>query len=181
MINHFLTIPGFGSSGPAHWQTIWEDQYKGKFSRLEQRDWENPEKTEWVENLQNQVQNLTEPTILIAHSLGCLTVVHWAAKYSSDLIKGAFLVAPADAEQDNFPEVIKNFSPVPTLKIAFPTILVASTNDEYSSIKRAEFFAESWGSHFINIGDFGHINAHSGLGDWQAGKNIFTENFSIRF
>jgi predicted alpha/beta hydrolase family esterase len=54
----------------------------------------------------------------------------------------------------------------------FKTIVVASTNDPWVSIERAAFFAEKWGSEFINIGDAGHINAMSGHYQWQEGMDL---------
>lgn len=35
-----------------------------------------------------------------------------------------------------------------------------------SGFERAKVFADSWGSVLINMGDVGHINAASGIGEW---------------
>lgn len=169
---NFLTIPGLASSGPRHWQTIWEKQYPDIFTRVEQDNWDLPVRKDWVEKLQNYVQQLSKPTVLVAHSLGCLTVAHWAEKYFSTFVKGALLVAPADAELSERLSFVEGFSPVPKITLPFDTLIVASTNDIYASIERSEYFARSWGSAFLNIGAQGHINASSGFGDWQAGKGI---------
>jgi predicted alpha/beta hydrolase family esterase len=98
MTTHFLTVPGLASSGPQHWQTIWENQYPHLFSRVQQENWDWPVKVDWVAQLQKQISELTVPTVLVAHSLGCITVAHWAQEHFSEYIKGALLVAPADAE-----------------------------------------------------------------------------------
>ncbi|NIJ55818.1 RBBP9/YdeN family alpha/beta hydrolase [Dyadobacter arcticus] len=169
---HFLTVPGLASSGPQHWQTIWEKQYPQLFSRVQQVNWDWPVKEEWVSQLQKQISELEEPTILIAHSLGCITVAHWAQEHSSELIKGALLVAPADAELSKRLNFVVNFTPIPVWSFPFESIVVASTNDIYASISRSKVFASNWGSEFINIGKKGHINAVSGLEDWQEGKEI---------
>jgi predicted alpha/beta hydrolase family esterase len=50
--------------------------------------------------------------------------------------------------------------------------VVASSNDEYVSLQRAQYFADNWGSTFINIGNKGHINSASGLGDWPEGYEL---------
>ena len=168
----FLTIPGLASSGPQHWQTIWEVQYPHLFSRAEQGNWDWPVKDEWVEKLQEHISALTEPTVLIAHSLGCITVAHWSKKYSSELVQGALLVAPADAEMSKRLNFVVGFTPIPTEKLPFKSIVVASTNDMYATIARSETFAKNWGSEFINLGKKGHINAVSGLEDWPEGKGI---------
>jgi len=168
----FLTIPGLASSGPSHWQTIWEIQYPHLFSRVEQVNWDWPVKDEWVEKLQEYINKLTEPVILVAHSLGCITVAHWAQKYNSEFIEAALLVAPADAELSKRLNFVVGFTPIPTTPFPFKSIVVASTNDMYASISRSETFAKNWGSEFINVGKKGHINAVSGLEDWQTGKEI---------
>jgi len=169
---NFLTIPGLASSGPRHWQTIWEKQHPDVFTRVEQDNWDLPVREDWVEKLQSYIQQLSQPTVLVAHSLGCLTVAHWAEKYFSPLIKGALLVAPADAELSERLSFVEGFSPIPKIALPFDTLVVASTNDIYASIERSEFFADNWGSVFLNIGAQGHINASSGFGEWQAGKGI---------
>lgn len=178
MITHFLTVPGLGSSGPNHWQTIWEKEHPEIFSRVEQEDWDLPVAEKWVETLNESIKKLTSPTLLIAHSLGCLTVVHWANKYTSSKIAGILLVAPADAESASFPKEISGFSPIPTQRLPFESVIIASTNDEYATIERAKEWAENWGSQFVNIGALGHINANSKLADWKVGKGIINSIFS---
>ncbi|WP_031530697.1 RBBP9/YdeN family alpha/beta hydrolase [Dyadobacter crusticola] len=169
---HFLTVPGLASSGPQHWQTIWEEQYPAHFNRVQQVNWDWPVKEEWVGQLQKEISELKGPTVLVAHSLGCITVAHWAQEFHSEHIKGALLVAPADADLSKRLNFVVGFTPIPTGKISFPTIVVASTNDMYASIARSQTFAADWGSEFINVGKKGHINAVSGLSDWSEGKEI---------
>ncbi|WP_337041149.1 RBBP9/YdeN family alpha/beta hydrolase [Emticicia sp. 17c] len=171
----FLTVPGLASSGPRHWQTYWEKKNPDLFSRVEQDNWDLPVCEAWVEKLQNYIKQLTKPTVLVAHSLGCLTVAHWAQKYYSSFIKGALLVAPADAEYAERLNFVEGFSPIPTAIIPFETVVVASTNDIYATIERSEYFANTWGSTFLNIGEKGHINASSGFGEWEEGKKILNQ------
>ena len=57
-------------------------------------------------------------------------------------------------------------------KINFKTIVIASADDIWVSIDRAKFFAENWGSQFINIGNAGHINASSRHTNWEEGLTI---------
>jgi predicted alpha/beta hydrolase family esterase len=174
---NFLTVPGLGSSGLAHWQSLWEKQYPEMFHRVEQINWDLPVCQEWVEKLDEEVRNLTKSTYLIAHSLGCLTVVHWAEKYNSKKIRGAFLVAPPDVENSKRLSFIEGFSPIPTGKLPFESVVIASTTDQYASIERANQFAQTWGSTFINIGKKGHINATSNLGHWEEGQELL-KNFT---
>ena len=168
----FLVIPGLGSSGETHWQSLWEKQYSKNFHRVEQLNWDLPVCNDWIEKLEEEIKKVTKPTYLIAHSLGCLTVIHWAEKYTSELIKGAFLVAPPDVENSRRLSFIEGFVPIPANKLPFKSVVIASTNDQYASIERANELALNWGSEFIDIGKKGHINATSNLGDWQEGQAI---------
>ena len=171
----FLTVPGLGSSGPAHWQSLWENQNPKNFHRVEQINWDLPVCHQWIEKLDEEVQKLTELTYLIAHSLGSLTVVHWANNYASEMVKGAFLVAPPDVENSKRLSFIEGFSPIPTFKLPFKSLIIASTTDQYATIERANEFAHAWGSEFINIGKKGHINASSNLGNWEEGQDLLND------
>jgi predicted alpha/beta hydrolase family esterase len=82
------------------------------------------------------------------------------------------LVAPSDLEAPNYTFPIKGFSPIPLDKLNFNSIVVASSNDIWVSLERANIFAENWGSEFINIGDAGHINTSSGHTNWEEGLTI---------
>ncbi len=165
-----LTLPGLGNSGPQHWQSVWEREHN--FLRVEQKDWETPVCADWIETLDQTIKQFDPgKVILVAHSLACTTVAYWAQKYNT-LIKGALLVAPSDTEADTYPPGTTGFMPVPLIKLPFPSIVVASSNDYYVTTNRAKLFADSWGSEFVNIGDAGHINVASGFGDWDAGLEL---------
>jgi predicted alpha/beta hydrolase family esterase len=170
----FLSVPGLAGSGPTHWQTIWEKQYPGSFRRAEQENWDWPVMEVWVDKLNEYIQNSEKSVILVAHSLGCITVAHWANKYSSPKVSGALLVAPADADLSKRLSFVEGFAPIPLKKLQFKSVVVASTNDIYASIDRSKAFAEFWGSEFVNVGKKGHINAVSGLEDWSAGKDLLS-------
>jgi hypothetical protein len=57
-------------------------------------------------------------------------------------------------------------------RLPFPSIVVASSDDEYVSPTRAALFADNWGSSLADIGNKGHINSDSGLGDWPQGYQL---------
>ncbi|MFM2344084.1 MAG: hypothetical protein RLZZ210_694 [Pseudomonadota bacterium] len=175
-IKAFL-LAGFQNSLEGHWQTIWEQNYN--FERIQQADWDNPVCDDWVEQLQKGIisyvnntiinQQSQKPIVLIGHSLGCLTIVEWAKKYSNIPIAGALLVAVPQPSSTAFPQQAQGFSNISMQKLPFKSTVVASTNDKYAQIEFAESCANAWGSEFINIGNFGHINADSGLGLWNNG------------
>lgn len=170
MINYFI-VPGLGGSGPDHWQT-WFEKTNSNFQRIEQNDWNNPDIREWVANIDKTIEGYKpDSVVLVAHSLGCLAVAEWSACYNRK-IKAALLVAPPETVLLHEKLKITLFDNIPTTRINFPTILVASTNDPWATKERAEFYAENWGSKFINIGAAGHINDLSGYGEWVEGLRI---------
>ena len=103
--------------------------------------------------------------------MGCSTIAHWAMQYGKK-IKGALLVAPSDLEAPQYTLPTKGFDPIPKTKINFKTIVVASEDDPWVTLDRAKYFANNWGSEFINIGKAGHINVASGYGEWIQGLEI---------
>ncbi len=167
-----LTAPGLGSSGPSHWQTIWE-QEPGVI-RIEQQNWDAPVCADWVARIEAEVSEAGPQVVIVAHSLACLALVHWAAQ-TRLRIRGALLVAPPDTEQATFPAEAIGFSPVPMQPLPFKSIVVSSTNDHYTTLERAQYMAQAWGSRFVNSGAKGHINADSGLGEWADGKKLLKE------
>lgn len=164
-----LILPGLNNSGDDHWQSRWESRL-GSASRVLQEDWNNPDPSGWVDQLEKAVASATRPVVLVAHSLGVLTVAQAAPRLGGERIIGAFLVAPPDPEQaGDVPEPIAAFSPVPTAPLPFPSLLVASRNDPYCSFERAQEIALDWGSALVDAGEAGHINSDSGHGPWPEG------------
>ena len=168
MATQILIAPGYGNSGEGHWQTYWQKENK-EYVRIEQRDWLQPNADEWAETIEEYVRNASGEVVVVAHSLACIALAHWAQKTKLTL-KGALLVAPPDANDVKLKTVVRGFSPIPSLKLPFKSIVLASTDDEYNSIEKAALFAQNWGSEFVNVGPKGHINAHSNLQNWSEGR-----------
>jgi len=57
-------------------------------------------------------------------------------------------------------------------RFPFKSVVVSSDNDPYGSQEYMRRCAEAWGSEFVAVSGFGHINANSGLGSWMQGKEI---------
>lgn len=164
-----LILPGLGGSGESHWQTRWAHN-RPDCRVVEQENWNIPEPQSWINALQAVIKACDAPPLLVAHSLGCSLVAHWAERHRNTPIKGALLVAPSDVDsEDHTPMEVRCFAPMPLYQLPFPSTVIASTNDPYVDFKRAQLFATAWGSDLINIGDHGHINADSHLGDWDDG------------
>lgn len=165
-------VAGYGNSESEHWQKLWFNDTKNAYW-VEQKDWDAPNKELWIEELEKTLLHVKTPVLIIAHSIGCHTVVEWAKKYyHNQAIIGALLVAPPDTNRENFPKEIKGYENPPKEKLPFKSICVLSSNDPYSSTSCAEDLAKHWGSEVVHVGKKGHINLASNLGKWEEGKVI---------
>jgi predicted alpha/beta hydrolase family esterase len=173
MSSSVLILPGIGNSGPQHWQSLWE-QSNPEFVRITQRDWDHPICDEWSAALESAIQRIGSSAIVVAHSLACLAVAHWANREHSP-IKAALLVAVPNPEGPSFPAEAVGFAPLPLQRFTFPSIVVASTNDPYGTLAHSQACASAWGSRLVNIGKAGHINASSALGRWPEGYALLQQ------
>jgi predicted alpha/beta hydrolase family esterase len=171
-----LVLPGWKNSGPAHWQTHWEDKFP-EWQRVQQGNWSHPQRDEWIATLDDYISASQRPVVIVAHSLGCVTVAHWAVQTAHpEKIAGALLVAPADVERSTVASSLRSFSPIPrAAALPFPALVIGSDNDPACSAWRACELADAWGAGFHLLQGAGHINADSRLGDWEAGLQLFNE------
>ncbi len=168
---HFLIVPGLNDSGPTHWQSHWLGLLRYAH-KAELGDWGNPTRDRWVARLDAAIRSIDAPVILVAHSLGCHAVAHWAAIFGNahhSNVSGALLVAPPDCDREDAHPLVRQFGPSAHVQLAFPAILAASRNDEYATLDFSRRVARRWHSDFVDIGELGHINAASGIGHWPAG------------
>lgn len=191
---HYLLLPGWQNSGPAHWQSIWETQLPAQ--RVMQHDWMHPLRGDWITRLEDHVLSIPEHSaqqarrqtaenalkieeksiIFIGHSLGCHLVAAWAVlSKQTHRIQGALLVAPPDGVREQFPQELKSWRPPVLQKLPFPSICVISSNDPFCDLQAGKDMAAAWGSELIELGDKGHINADSGLLDWPQGKALLAK------
>ena len=173
--SNIVIVPGWNGSGPDHWQTIWERDHP-EYVRVAHLDWRSVHRPDWVRALDRTVLSLCGDVVLVAHSLGCLAVAWWASSRadSARRVQGAMLVAPPDLGSASGALVaLASFTPVPLVRLPFPSLLVASENDPYSSIEAGAGLARQWASEFVNVGLAGHINADSGYGPWLEGERHF--------
>ncbi|HEU4407981.1 MAG TPA: alpha/beta hydrolase [Polyangiaceae bacterium] len=167
-----LMLPGYGDSGPEHWQSRWQTKLSSA-RRVEQDDWFKPARGPWVERLVAEAAKSTRPAVVIAHSAGAVVVAHAAPRLRGKVV-GAFLVAPSDWERPNLVEGLEHdLAPIPRAALPFRAVVVASRNDPYCSFERASELAAAWGAELADAGEAGHINVESGHGPWPEGTLRF--------
>ncbi len=166
-------LPGLHGSGPGHWQSIWERRHR-EFQRVEQASWSEPRLSDWATTLEKAVRAAPAPVVLVAHSLACALVAHWARAGTTARVAVALLVAPADVDAIEDIE-LRSFAPMPLERLPFPSWVVASENDPFVALDRARSFARAWGARFLEAGRCGHINVASGHGPWPDGEALLAE------
>lgn len=169
-----LIVPGIDNSGPDHWQTHWENN-RDDCQRVDLGMWDQPHRNTWVNKLNLAIHQADAPVVLVAHSLGVVTVAWWAEyeqpRYGGPVV-GALLVAPPDIERPGLDERLAKFGACPRTPLPFPSFLAASRNDPYCPFRTSISLARDWGSRFVDAGEIGHINARSDIGDWQEGQHF---------
>lgn len=176
MSSPILIVPGITNSGPEHWQTLWQQQ-DAAMVRVPFAEWDHPVCGDWVETIERSVRAMGPSVVIVAHSLGCLALAHWAAG-SATPIAGAMLVCVPDPAGPIFPAEASGFAPVPRRAFGFPSLVVASEDDPYAGDSHTRDCVQAWGSRLVTVGRKGHINAGSGLGDWPEGRALLRQLIS---
>lgn len=176
-----LIVPGWSNSGPDHWQSRWARNLRTA-RRVEQADWLRPSRDAWVERIAEAVASAVRPAVLVGHSLGVAAILHAAPRLGPGRVAGAYLVAPSDLDAlDQWPApdrqdwraIAASFAPMPTLPLPFPSRVIASADDGFCSVARAQSLGAAWGADVSIIANAGHINSDSGHGPWPEGLLTF--------
>lgn len=168
-MREIIMLPGYGGSGPAHWQSLWQAADPA-IRRFAPASWDEPDLEDWIAALDRSVAACARPPVLVAHSLACLLVTHWAARGGK--AAGAMLVAVPDPQGPQFPQDAADFGAEPMDAFSFPSLMVASSDDPYADLAFARSHAAAWGSDYVDAGALGHINGESGIGDWPQGRGL---------
>ncbi|WP_067450514.1 RBBP9/YdeN family alpha/beta hydrolase [Actinomadura macra] len=168
-----LFVDGWLGPDPGDWQELWARRLPGSV-RVDQDDWRLAERDRWVARLDEAIARCVEPPVLVAHSLGCLTVAHWVADRPPRPVRAALLVTPADVEHNVTAEIV-GFDPIPRTAFPFASVVVASQNDHWMTLGRALSFADAWGARLVDAGEVGHLTVGGGYGPWPEGERLLSD------
>jgi predicted alpha/beta hydrolase family esterase len=177
-----LFIPGYGNSGPDHWQTRWQSKLASA-RRVEQAAWHEPVRDDWVASIEKAILAAQKPVVLVAHSLGVGAALQ-ALPACKDKVAGGFFVSPLNLVAPSQLPVglgldrLNSFGPYPTAPLPFPSITIASRDDPHGTYEHAGDIANAWGSFLVDAGNSGHINVDSGHGPWPEGTMVFAQFLS---
>jgi uncharacterized protein len=176
-----VLVPGLRGHVEDHWQTRLAAAMPGArlVAPLGRTD---PGLQSRVTLLDQVVQQIAGPVILVAHSAGVLVTVHLAAQYCPPRVVGALLATPpalADELPPGYPSIAglraHGWLPIPRQPLPFPSIVAASSNDPLANPVRLGSLAASWGSRVHDLGAVGHLNPASGFGDWPEAVELIDQ------
>ncbi|KQZ65980.1 alpha/beta hydrolase [Sphingopyxis sp. Root1497] len=166
-----LFVPGLRDHVEDHWQTHAARAIPGAVT-VAPLAADRLSRAGQVAALDAALRAIDGEVVMVAHSAGCLTTVHWALAPTRP-IRAALLVAPADIENPlpaGYPEpaALKQggWFPIPRKPLPFPAITVASRNDPLAAFDRVAGFADAWGTALHDAGEVGHLNPAAGYGPW---------------
>ncbi|VWD20754.1 alpha/beta hydrolase [Burkholderia lata] len=179
-----LIVPGLRDHVEDHWQTHLERRLPNARS-VAPLEADKLSRAARVAALDAALAGIDGPVILVAHSAGVMITVHWARR-ATRKIHGALLAAPADLESPMpagypTPDAINanGWTPVPTERLPFPSIVAASRNDPLARFERVEALAAGWGGKLVDLGEVGHLNPASGYGEWRDAERLIGEVIAL--
>jgi predicted alpha/beta hydrolase family esterase len=175
-----IIVPGLRDHVAEHWQTHLAEALTASGREVHTLAPLTDEKFSCaarVAALEAGVASTSGPVVLIAHSAGVITTVHWAARHRTDKIHGALLATPPDLDKPMHAphpsrEVLEanGWYPVPRTRLSFP-----STDDPLADLDRVLDLAHNWGSRVVGLGPVGHLNPASGYGPWPQATELLEE------
>ncbi|KVN27590.1 RBBP9/YdeN family alpha/beta hydrolase [Burkholderia stagnalis] len=175
-----LIVPGLRDHVEDHWQTHLERRLPNARS-VAPLERDKLSRAARVAALDAALAAIDGPVILVAHSAGVMIAVHWA-RQATRAIQGALLATPADLDEpmpDGYPTMealdAHGWTPVPTQRLPFPSLVAASRNDPLARFERVEALAAGWGSRLVDLGEVGHLNPASGYGEWPGAAALIAE------
>ena len=175
-----LIVPGLRDHVDEHWQTLLAARLDG-VRTVPPMGRDNLDRKARVRALEQAAADIDGPMILVAHSGGVITVLHWVWQTRCQ-VHGALLATPPDFERPMPPGYptkaalqAGGWLPVPRYPLPFPSIVAASRNDPLAEYDHVISMARIWGSSVVDLGEVGHLNPASGFGEWPGALPLINE------
>ncbi|MBS0499823.1 MAG: serine hydrolase family protein [Burkholderiaceae bacterium] len=175
-----LLIPGLRDEAPGHWQAILASQCPGAVS-LPALGRRNIDLAARLVQIEEAVQAIKGPVVVVAHSGGTIATAHWAQRTHA-AIHGALLATPplfAGPLGPEFPDLADfqrhGWVPIPRSPLPFRCIVAASRNDPLGAYEGVSELARDWGASLFDLGESGHLNPASGFGPWPTALDLVRE------
>lgn len=175
-----LIVPGLRGHVDDHWQTLLQARLP-KVASMPPLKHDTLSCAARVAALDEAIEKIEGPVVLVAHSAGAMITVFWA-QHHDRAIQGALLATPADLETPmpaGYPTLPlleeHGWLPLPRTTLPFPSIVGASRNDPLAAFDRLAGMAQDWGSRLVDLGQVGHLNPASGYGEWLQAEALIRE------
>jgi len=172
-----VIVPGLRGHMADHWQTRLAARLP-KVSVVPAFGRDHYDLDERVAAVDEAVTAAEGPVVIVAHSAGVITTVHWASRHGRR-VSGALLATPPDlvasltAEYPSLAELKRcGWLPVPLEPLPFRSIVAASVDDSLGEVGRVIDLARRWNSDLHMLGAVGHLNPASGFGEWPEALSL---------
>ena len=181
-------IHGYQSSPEQHWFPWLAEKIKQMGSQCEivnLQDSDQPDFATWRQNLEAQVHPLNEQTIIIAHSLGCISVLDYLSEaLNGRLIKAIFMVAGFNEKLTSLPE-LNQFVQQAKLNDALLRFRIQqryslfSCNDPFVPAPLSIRFGQLLNAQMIEVKKAGHFMQSDGFSEfpqlWEKLEKLLVE------
>lgn len=162
-------VHGYTASPDSHWFPWLEKQCQVfpsvEFHRLTLPDPDHPQLESWLGAIEHQI-DLCDHSILIGHSLGCISLLRFLAKQDM-AIKGLLLVAGFAQSLTQFPELdpfVKEPLPYSKLQAQIKNrVMIYSDDDPVVPSSHSEQLTKALLMESIEIPDMGHFIERHGV------------------
>jgi predicted alpha/beta hydrolase family esterase len=160
-----LIVPRLGGAAEGDWPNRWRSKLStARF--VHPADASDTRREAWSEAVADAARKATRPALFVGHGLGAAAIAQAADAAGEADIRGAFLVAPPDAERL---EQLGSGWAASRARLPWPSVLVASRNDPNGAYDAVATLASDWGADLIDAGEAGSLDAASGHGPWPEG------------
>lgn len=161
-----LIVPNLGGAAEGDWPSRWRAKLStARF--VHPPDPADRRREAWTEAVAQAALEAQRPALFIGHGLGAVAIADASAALDGADVRGAFLVAPPDAqglERLTSSDWTPARAPLP-----WPSVVVTSRNDPQGVYDAVAALATDWGAELIDAGEAGGLDAASGHGPWPEG------------
>ncbi|KRE35720.1 hypothetical protein ASG73_13485 [Janibacter sp. Soil728] len=173
MTPHVVMVPGLRGDTPTHWQQVLTPALGATHLPTHRAPDDLAGRTA---DITASIESREGPVLLVGHSAGVLTILHWAQAAGAGLtgrVHAALLVTPPTLERE-LPEAYPRLEelrrtgwlPLPAGPLPFDSTVLVSDDDPLGPPEEVEALAGQWGSSVLGAGPVGHANPAAGFGDW---------------
>ncbi len=188
MLMKVFIIHGYQSSPEQHWFPWLATKIEQMGSQCEivhLQGSDQPDFATWRQNLEAQVYPLNEQTIIVAHSLGCISVLDYLSEaLNGRLIKAIFMVAGFNEKLTALPE-LNQFVQQAKLNDALLRFRIQqryslfSCNDPFVPAPLSICFGQLLNAQMIEVKKAGHFMQSDGLSEfpqlWEKLEKLLVE------